>query len=71
VLLNFKPLKALTLQPEAQKLAHMEASENGEIFVGVSPNIKNRVAYSEFKALQVKVISHNKRRKLLVVTLTI
>ncbi|KAJ3410576.1 hypothetical protein HDV05_003644 [Chytridiales sp. JEL 0842] len=49
--------EVLTLQPEAQKKSHEEASAKGEIFVGVSSNIRNRVAYSEFKALQVKLTS--------------
>ncbi|KAJ3100237.1 hypothetical protein HDU97_002421, partial [Phlyctochytrium planicorne] len=50
-------LSVLTLQPEAQKKAHQEAKENGTIFCGVSSEIKNRTAYSEFKALQVKTVS--------------
>ncbi|KAJ3211873.1 hypothetical protein HDU67_004198 [Dinochytrium kinnereticum] len=56
---QFVPLimSVLTLQPEAQKAAHQEAAANNTIFCGVSPEIKNRAAYSEFKALQVKTVS--------------
>ncbi|KAJ3074848.1 hypothetical protein HDU98_010028 [Podochytrium sp. JEL0797] len=55
----FVPLimETLLLQPRAQRLAHESAAANGTIFFGVSPEIKNRVAYSEFKALQVKTAS--------------
>lgn len=45
----------MELQPEAQKQEHEEAEKKGEIFIGVSSKIKNRTAYVDFKALQVKV----------------
>ncbi|KAI8618395.1 hypothetical protein BC830DRAFT_946632 [Chytriomyces sp. MP71] len=56
---KFVPLimEALHLQPKQQKEAHDEAEKNGTVFFGVSPKIKNRVAYSELKALQVKTAS--------------
>jgi len=47
----------LELQPEAQKQEHEEAEKKGEIFIGVSSKIKNRTAYVDFKALQVKTLS--------------
>lgn len=50
-------IKALALQPSQQKAAHEEAAANKTIFVGVSPLIKNRTAFSELKALQVKTVS--------------
>lgn len=54
---NLVPLiiNVLGLQPKLQIEAHKEAAANGEEFVGVSPAIKNRAAYAEFKAMQVKV----------------
>ncbi|KAJ3117897.1 hypothetical protein HK100_000723, partial [Physocladia obscura] len=55
----FVPLimEALCLQPKLQKAAHDRAAEENKVFFGVCPEIKNRVAYSEFKALQVKTAS--------------
>ncbi|KAJ3340113.1 hypothetical protein HDU93_007338 [Gonapodya sp. JEL0774] len=55
----FVPLiiDVLALQPSAQRTAHDEAAEKGDIFVGVSPNIRNRGAYGEFKSMQIKTIS--------------
>jgi transformation/transcription domain-associated protein len=50
-------IKAIALQPAQQKAAHDEAAANNTIFVGVSPLIKNRAAFSELKALQVKTVS--------------
>ncbi|KAI8840240.1 FAT domain-containing protein [Chytridium lagenaria] len=50
-------MNVLTLQPEAQRRAHQEAAQSNTIFCGVSPEIKNRAAYSDFKALQVKTLS--------------
>ncbi|KAJ3404672.1 hypothetical protein HDU80_002517 [Chytriomyces hyalinus] len=56
---QFVPLimEALLLQPLHQREAHEEAAQNNTVFFGVSPKIKNRAAYSEFKALQVKTAS--------------
>ncbi|KAJ3029169.1 UNVERIFIED_CONTAM: hypothetical protein HDU68_012852 [Siphonaria sp. JEL0065] len=56
---EFVPLimQALLLQPRPQREAHEAAAKEGKVFYGVSPEIKNRVAYSEFKALQVKTAS--------------
>ncbi|TPX51638.1 hypothetical protein SeMB42_g00090 [Synchytrium endobioticum] len=57
---SFVPLimNVLSLQPEGQRLTHEEAAANGTgPFCGISPNIKNKSAYTEFKALQVKTIS--------------
>ncbi|KAI9333573.1 hypothetical protein BDR26DRAFT_909001 [Obelidium mucronatum] len=55
----FVPLimEALLLQPKPQREAHEAAAKEGKVFFGVCPEIKNRVAYSEFKALQVKTAS--------------
>ncbi|ORX76848.1 FAT-domain-containing protein [Anaeromyces robustus] len=50
-------IECLELQPEAQKKEHEEARKKGEIFIGVSPKIKNRTAYVDLKALQVKTLS--------------
>ncbi|KAK9721294.1 transcription-associated protein 1 [Basidiobolus ranarum] len=55
----FIPLivNALSLQARPQAEAHAAASAKGEVFIGVSPIIKNRAAYSEFIASQVKTMS--------------
>lgn len=45
----------LQLQAEPQRLAHEAAKRKGENFTGVSPAIKNRVAFGEFVTAQVKV----------------
>ncbi|KAJ3055069.1 hypothetical protein HDU99_007630, partial [Rhizoclosmatium hyalinum] len=50
-------LDCLLLQPKPQRDAHEAAAREGKVFFGVAPEIKNRVAYSEFKALQVKTAS--------------
>lgn len=50
-------VKALALQPAFQLQAHKEAAAAGDVFVGVSPAIKNRSAYVEFKAMQIKTLS--------------
>jgi transformation/transcription domain-associated protein len=50
-------IKALTLQPAQQAAAHVEAAKTNKLFYGVSPLIKNRVAYLELKALQIKTVS--------------
>ena len=50
-------IDVLNLQPALQAQAHQEAAAEGRIFTGMSPLIKNKVAYSEFKALQVKTLS--------------
>ena len=45
----------IKLQPEAQKQAHLKAASEGKVFTGMSPEIKNKITYSELIALQVKV----------------
>ena len=45
----------LQLQASPQREAHEQAKLRGENFTGVSPNIKNRVAFGEFVTAQVKV----------------
>lgn len=45
----------LQLEAEPQRKAHETAAKNGENFTGVSPAIKNRVAFGEFITAQVKV----------------
>ena len=47
----------LELQPEAQKKAHIEAAKQGKIHVGMSKDIKNKTAYADLKALQIKTVS--------------
>jgi transformation/transcription domain-associated protein len=46
--------KALGLQARPQLEAANAAKAKGETFVGVSPAIKNRSAYTEFIVAQVK-----------------
>ncbi|KAJ3053641.1 hypothetical protein HK097_003754, partial [Rhizophlyctis rosea] len=56
---KFVPLivKVLSLQPRAQQIAQQEADAAGKGYVGVSPAIKNRAAFMDFIALQVKTAS--------------
>lgn len=56
---TFVPLivVVLMLQAKPQEEAHKDAKERGEIFTGVSPNIRNRAAFGEFITAQVKVMS--------------
>lgn len=57
-LLDFYPLvmDSIRIQPEPQRLAHLEAKEKGEpTFVGVAPGIHNREMYLELMKSQVKV----------------
>jgi len=53
----FVPLikEMLQLQAAPQREAHEQAKSKGQNFTGVSPNIKNRVAFGEFVTAQVKV----------------
>lgn len=55
----FVPLIKTTLcvQAKAQEQAHRDAKARGVIFAGVSPNIKNRVAFGDFITAQVKTMS--------------
>ncbi|KAJ3311628.1 hypothetical protein HDV04_003892 [Boothiomyces sp. JEL0838] len=50
-------IKVLLLQPPQQQMEHMNAANNGTIFLGMSPSIKNPTLYSEYKSLQVKTVS--------------
>ena len=56
---KFVPLikLVLMLQAKPQERAHEEAEKRGEIFTGVSKDIKNRVAFGEFITAQVKMMS--------------
>lgn len=56
---KFVPLikVVLMLQAKPQETAHAEAAAKGEIFTGVSPNIRNRAAFGEFITAQVKTMS--------------
>ena len=56
-MLDFYPLvmESINIQPEPQRLAHLEAKERGEIFVGVASGIINRDMYTELIRAQVKV----------------
>ncbi|PSR77484.1 hypothetical protein BD289DRAFT_398006 [Coniella lustricola] len=55
----FVPLikSVLCLQAKAQEQAHADAATRGEVFAGISPNIKNRAAFGEFITAQVKTMS--------------
>lgn len=56
---RFVPLikVVLMLQAKPQKRAHEDAEKGGEIFTGVSKDIKNRAAFGEFITAQVKMMS--------------
>lgn len=56
---KFVPLikLVLMLQAKPQERAHEEAEKRGEIFTGVSKDIKNRIAFGEFITAQVKMMS--------------
>ena len=47
----------LIQQAKPQEHAHAEAKARGEIFTGVSKDIKNRAAFAEFVTAQVKTMS--------------
>jgi transformation/transcription domain-associated protein len=55
----FVPLikTVLLLQAKPQEQAHKDAAAKGQIFTGVSPNIRNRPAFGEFITAQVKTMS--------------
>ncbi|KAG5815184.1 hypothetical protein H9Q74_011815 [Fusarium xylarioides] len=56
---KFVPLiqNVLCLQASAQQQAHADAAAKGTIHTGVSPAIKNRVAFADFITAQVKTMS--------------
>ncbi|KAK7720750.1 transcription-associated protein 1 [Botryosphaeria dothidea] len=56
---RFVPLikNVLLLQAGPQEKAHAEAKARGDIFTGVSKEIKNRAAFGEFITAQVKTMS--------------
>ncbi|POS88032.1 Protein kinase-like (PK-like), partial [Erysiphe pulchra] len=56
---TFIPLikRVLLLQAKPQEQAHLDAAAKGTIFIGVSPEIRNRVAFAEFINAQVKTMS--------------
>jgi transformation/transcription domain-associated protein len=56
-LADFYPLvmESIQIQPEPQRLAHQQAEERGESFVGVAEGITNRAVYTELIKAQVKV----------------
>ncbi|KAI9744282.1 MAG: hypothetical protein M1818_002434 [Claussenomyces sp. TS43310] len=56
---KFVPLikVVLMLQAKPQEEAHAEAAARGEVWTGVSPNIRNRAAFGEFITAQVKTMS--------------
>ena len=47
----------LLLQAKPQQNAHTKAQQEGVVFAGVSPEIKNRVAFGDFITAQVKTMS--------------
>lgn len=55
-MLDFYPLviDSIKIQPEPQRLAHLEAKEKGETFVGVASGITNREMFAELVKAQVK-----------------
>lgn len=58
-MLDLSPLvmESIKIQPEPQRIAHNEAKERGEIFVGVAPGINNREVYAELIKTQVKTMA--------------
>ncbi|KAF2403064.1 hypothetical protein EJ06DRAFT_580246 [Trichodelitschia bisporula] len=56
---SFIPLikNVLCLQAKPQERAHEEAKSRGDIFTGVSKDIKNRAAFGDFILMQVKTMS--------------
>lgn len=48
--------QTLSLQARPQAEAANAAAARGEVFVGVSHEIKNRIVYNDFIVAQVKVI---------------
>lgn len=58
-MLDLSPLvmESIKIQPEPQRVAHAEAKERGEIFVGVAPGITNRDMYTELIKTQVKTMA--------------
>lgn len=58
-MLDLSPLvmESIKIQPEPQRVAHNEAKERGEIFVGVAPGITNREMYTELIKTQVKTMA--------------
>ena len=56
---EFVPLikGVLMAQAKPQQLAHEEADKRGEVFFGVSKDIKNRAAFGDFITAQVKTMS--------------
>lgn len=58
-MLDLSPLvmESIKIQPEPQRVAHLEAKERGEIFVGVAPSITNREMYTELIKTQVKTMA--------------
>lgn len=56
---DFVPLikDVLMLQAKPQEKAHAEAKARGDIFTGVSKDIKNRQAFGDFILMQVKTMS--------------
>ena len=47
----------LMLQAKPQKKAHAEAKERGEVFIGISKEIKNPEAFGHFISIQVKFLA--------------
>ncbi|KAI8367767.1 hypothetical protein BD560DRAFT_353389 [Blakeslea trispora] len=58
-IMKFVPLifQTLSLQAKPQAEAAQAAQARGEVFVGVSPEIRNRSVYNDFIVAQVKTIS--------------
>lgn len=56
---DFVPLikAVLMLQAKPQEKAHAEAKTRGDVFTGVSKEIKNRQAFGDFILMQVKTMS--------------
>ncbi|KAK4687186.1 transformation/transcription domain-associated protein, partial [Tremellales sp. Uapishka_1] len=58
-MLDFYPLvmESIKIQPEPQRVAHLEAKARGELFVGVASEIGNREMYTELIKAQVKTMA--------------
>jgi len=50
-------VRAITIQPQQQRLAHESANTNNTIQIGMSANITNKASYNDLKSLQVKTLS--------------
>ncbi len=57
-------VKAIQLVPAAQEMAQTKAAMEGKLQIGMAYDISNKLAYSEFIALQVRHFFKSNRLKL-------